>query len=170
MSTLNLKTIPRLRRLIVAACVCALGSSASFAEGTVKALMVQLKAGDTHYYVLSEQPVVTFEGQKCHITSPSLQSSYEMPDIDFANFVDYDPASVKETMTALTVEYITPQLIAVRGLDAGSRVSLYRLDGVKAGDYAADNAGSVEISLAALTDGVYIISCKEKTFKILHNK
>ncbi len=170
MSTLNLKTIPRLRRLMAAVCVCALGSTAGFAEGTVKALMVQLKAGDTHYYVLSELPVVTFEGQKCNITSPSLQSSYDIPDIDFANIVDYDPASVKETMTALTIEYITPELIAVRGLDAGSRVSLYRLDGIKAGDYAADDTGSAEVSLAGLNDGVYIISCKEKTFKILHNK
>ena len=170
MSTLNLKTIPRLRRLFVAACVCVLGSSAGFAEGTVKALMVQLKAGDTHYYVLSEQPVVTFEGQKCHITSPSLQSSYEMPDIDFANFVDYDPASVIDAVSALTIEYISPELIAVRGLDAGSHVTLHRLDGVKLGDYTADDAGSTEISLGALSEGVYIISCKEKTFKILHNK
>lgn len=170
MSTLNLKTITRLKRLLLAVCVCALGHGMGAAQETVKALMVQLKAGDTHYYVLADQPVVTFDGGKCNITSPTLTSAYDIPDIDFANIVDYDQASVKETMSALTIEYITPDLIAIRGTAAGSHVTLHRIDGVKVGDYTVDDCGSVEISLAALPSGVYILSCKEKTFKILHNK
>lgn len=157
----------KLKHAMLALALCFAGHLTAMAQGSTKALMVQLKAGDTHYYVLAEQPVVTFDGEMCHIASSTLSTDYNMADIDFAKVVG-NSSAVDEITSTLTVEYITPDVLAIRGLEGGSRLSLHKVDGVKVADISADDAGSAEVSLSSYPTGVYILSCKEKTFKILH--
>lgn len=172
MLTLNLKSaagkLARLRilaMLVVAVAVCAPLMSAQSADRG-KALLVQLKNGDKQYFMLSDEPVITFADYKCQIESQELSAEFEMPLIDHAKVVDFDPASVDEIESALIVDLSNPSVVVIRGMKANGNVSLFNLSGMMLRGTSADESGTAMLEVGDFATGVYVVTSNETTFKI----
>lgn len=172
MLTLNLKSAVRLlvqRRILtmlaVAITLCAPVVTAQSADRG-KALLVQLKNGDKQYFMLSDEPVITFADYQCHIESQELGADFEMAMIDHAKIVDFDPASVDEIESALIVDLSNPSVVIIRGMKANGNVSLFNLSGMMLRQTSADESGTAMLEVGDLATGVYVVTSNETTFKI----
>ena len=139
-----------LRRVAaVFGCVAMLTSlSAAGAQETGKALKVHMNSGDPQFFMLSSEPVVTFEGTDCVIKSSDFTARYDMGDVYFAEFVDHTTAIDEEMKSSLTVDLTNPDAVVIRGMNPGSHVALYNLAGVLllAADADSDGAATLDIS------------------------
>lgn len=131
-----------------------------------KALLVQLKNGDKQYFMLADEPVITFVDYKCHVESQPLSADFEMALIDHAKIVDFDPASVDEIESALIVDLSNPSVVVIRGMKAGGHVSLFNLSGVMLRQTSADDSGDAMLEIGDFSSGIYVVTSNETTFKI----
>ena len=165
---LAFKLTTGLRRVaVVFSCFVALAyfTSAS-AQETGKALKVHMNNGDPQFFMLSSEPVVTFEGTDCVIKSSDFTARYDMGDVYFAEFVDHTTAIDEEMKSSLTVDLTNPDAVVIRGMNPGSHVALYNLAGVLLVAADADGDGAVTLDISALPAAVYIVTSKETSFKI----
>ena len=146
--------------LVGAAAVCAQ------TEVSGNALLVQLKSGEQQVFMLSSEPVITFDGGDCLVKSLEFNASYAMADIDFAKFVYADPASVDEIQAALVVDLSNPDFVVVKGMQAGGTVRLFDMSGIALRRASADDCGDASLCLSGVAKGVYIVNMKETTFKL----
>lgn len=172
MIKLNLKSCPRtsgrLRRIAaVLGCLVMFAQlSVVGAQETEKALKVHMNSGDPQFFILSSEPVITFEGTECVIKSSEFSARYDMGDIYFAEFVDHTTAIDEEMKEALTVDLSDPNAIVIRGMNAGGPVALYNLSGVFMLGTVADSEGTAVLDISSLPAAVYIVTSKETSFKI----
>ena len=160
-------TLSLRRAAAVFGCVAMLTSlSAASAQETGKALKVHMNNGDPQFFMLSSEPVVTFEGTNCVIKSSDFSAKYDMGDVYFAEFVDHTTAIDEEMKSALTVDLTNPDAVVIRGMSPGSHVALYNLSGVLLVAADADNDGEANINISELPAAVYIVTSKETSFKI----
>lgn len=172
MLNLNFKSCPRicdrLRRItVVLGCLMMVTQlSVVAAQGTEKALKVHMNNGEPQFFILSAEPVITFEGTECVIKSSEFSARYDMGDIYFAELVDHTTGIDEEMKDALTVDLSNPNTIVIRGMKAGSPVALYNLSGIFLFGTAADDEGTAVLDISSLPAAVYIVTSKETSFKI----
>ena len=172
MLTLNLKSavrvLARVRILVVLVVAMAVFVPAVTAQsaGRGKALLVQLKNGDKQYFMLADEPVITFADYKCQIESQELSADFDMTLIDHAKVVDFDPASVDEIESSLIVDLSNPSVVVIRGMKANGNVSLFNLSGMMLRQTSADESGTAMLQVGDFAAGVYVVTSNETTLKI----
>ena len=169
MLTLNFrnvcKAIARSAFIAFGLAVCAPGIVAQTSD-VGHALMVQMKNGDKQYFMLADEPLITFEDYKCKIVSNELSADFEMSEIEHAKVLKLDPASVDEIESSLIVDLSDPSVVVIRGMTASGAVTLYNLSGVMLRQTSADESGAAELEVGDLVSGIYIVTTKETTFKV----
>lgn len=166
MSTFKLTT--NLRRIAaLGACLLMLAPfSAVSAWETGTALKVHMNSGDPQFFMLSSEPVITFEGSECVIKSSDISARFDMGDVYFAELVEHTTAIDDEMKASLTVDLTDPNAVVIRGMNSGSHVSLYNLSGVQLRSADADATGEAILNISELPAAVYIVTSKETSFKI----
>lgn len=127
-------------------------------------LLVQHRDGTSHQYLLTSGPIITFNAETCSVNGDGFSADFNMEDIEFAKIVD--SSAVKEVETEVKIDLRDPNFVTVKGLAPGSELSLYDLFGIRMQSVKADSDGSASIELYGLPSAVYIVNCKETTFKI----
>lgn len=146
--------------------IASTGLSAAYAQETGKALKVQPVSGDAQFFMLASEPVITFADSKCKINSNDFSTEYEMADIEYAEIVDHTSGLEDEIKASLSVDLTDPAYAVIRGMNAGSRVTLANLAGIVLANTAADSEGTATVELGQLPAGIYLISSNETNFKI----
>ncbi len=158
---------PAMRRLPLAlACMLACSGAAAQSQETGTALKVNVKGGDPQYFMLASKPVISFDGEACEIKSPEFSAKYLLADIDYAEFVEHDAASVAEIESSFEVDLRNPDYVVIRGMKAGGAVTLCGVSGMVLASTKADGNGTATLGVGSLQSGVYILTTNETTFKI----
>lgn len=162
-------------RVLAIAGLCALTSVAARAQQIDKeaeqqqCLRVELKAGSTEDFILSEKPVLTFSATECKFSSPEYEVTHHLGDINKAYFTFTSSSLNDVSADNLRIDLSQPGLINISGMPAEALVYVYDINGQLMVQAKADNAGFASVDISALNTGsVYIVSISNtKTFKII---
>lgn len=138
---------------------------------TVKAevtdMIVTLKDGSQWTFTFADKPVVTCQRGMFVVKTATDEKSTELADIDNYCFKANSSADLLEADKA-RLGYAMGQL-TVSGLQAGTVVYLYSLDGMLVASTQADADGRAVLDMNGCQNGVYIVKANEMSWKIINN-
>ena len=132
-------------------------------------LVIHLKSNNAQQisYALANKPVITFEGDNILVYDSKMYSTVSIP---LAQLAYYE--LTKSTTDIQQLQPESPKPVIANGhvvfsqLTAGSRVSVYAMDGKLIHNYTADSSGWVDVNLTTLPKGVYVINSPITNIKI----
>lgn len=130
-------------------------------------LSVLMKDGTSVCFYLSELPVVTFVDDDVKIVSSTEEAQVKRTLVDHFEFLDEMPTDVDELEGTSETFELTANTIYVGGLDEACKVQVFSLNGRVVLSGVAGNDGSVKLSLASLSSGVYLVNYNETTIKFI---
>jgi len=139
-------------------------SSAIYAQEK-NALVIKLTDGNTHTFVLSEKPVVTFPDENIAVNG-SASTTYLRSEVEKFYFVDDGSGIESIGNDNVTFYYVDGENVRISGLKDKTTVSVASLDGKIISTPKCDGTGSVSISLENQPKGIYIISFGGRNVKI----
>lgn len=160
-----------MRKLLICL-ICFSFASARLSADEVTALKVVLNDGTKTLFVLPDKPVATLHEDSLLIISASMSVGYLRTDISECCFekVDTVGADIQHNETnVLRYTYVDNRHVTVKGLEAGSKVTVYDAKGVFLGIQAtAENNTELVIDLGELPAGMYMITItNQPTIKII---
>lgn len=162
--------------VLLSACLLFCGKVSAQGEVTVDVhyLIISLTDGSESKFALADNPVITFNGDTLLITCASDELSVDLNGIKDYRF------SVEQVSTRIDRPSVTPNGGEVRptiafgeakfsGLEAGTRVMVYTIEGKAITTVKASADGEALVDLRSLPKGIYILRTPTKSFKI-YNK
>lgn len=132
-----------------------------------KALSLSMHDGTSVSFFLKNKPLVTFDGDYMEIVAETSQVKVKRSDVAEIKFLDEeDNTGIDETTVSETIG-IGNEYVFVGDLQVGCSVRVLSVDGRLVIDEAADENGSVTISLSALPAGIYILNYNNTTIKFI---
>lgn len=133
-------------------------------------LVVTDTAGTEYAFALEDQPVITFSSENLVVATVNDTLTTALAGLDGYKFETRKvstgimtlPQSSNAEEPVLSLSNAT-----VSGLKAGSRVSVYNVNGMLLSEVVADNSGKVNLDLNALASGIYILRAPSKSFKFV---
>ena len=135
-------------------------------EGTVTSLILLLKDGTTQTYELAEQPVITVVGTELKIVANHADVSIPLSDVVHYTF-QKRTTGIDEVDTNQEVIDYKDGVLTLSGLEAGTPISLYTIDGRLLQAHTVADDGTYRQSLASLRQGVYVVKVNHKSYKIM---
>ena len=135
-------------------------------EGTVTSLILLLKDGTTQTYELAEQPVITVVGTELKIVANHADVSIPLSDVVRYTF-QKRTTGIDEVDTNQEVIDYKDGVLTLSGLEAGTPISLYTIDGRLLQAHTVADDGTFRQSLASLRQGVYVVKVNHKSYKIM---
>lgn len=150
--------------------ICSPLSALAEEQEMVTNLIVDLKTGASEEFMLPEKPVLTFSSDECTITTSQVVVTYDMADVEKAYFAER-PKTVGVDNTAaetVSIDLSVPETVIVRGLNAGTGVVIYDINGRTVARAQADSEGTATLSTESMTPNtVYVVSISNiKNFKL----
>ena len=135
-------------------------------EGTVTSLILLLNDGTTQTYELAEQPVITVVGAELKIVANHADVSIPLSDVMRYTF-QKRTTGIDEVDTNQEVIDYKDGVLTLSGLEAGTPISLYTIDGRLLQAHTVADDGTYRQSLASLRQGVYVVKVNHKSYKIM---
>lgn len=135
-------------------------------EGTVTSLILLLKDGTTQTYELAEQPVITVVGTELKIVANHADVSIPLSDVVHYTF-QKRTTGIDEVDTNQEVIDYKDGVLTLSGLETGTPISLYTIDGRLLQAHTVADDGTYRQSLASLRQGVYVVKVNHKSYKIM---
>lgn len=137
-----------------------------------KTLSVIMNDGTSVYFLLAEQPYVTFVDDAVRIVSSTNEATIKRSLVNKFEFVDEIPTSIEdveevEDKVAADRFELSDNAIRFEGLSPGCAVRLYSIKGEMLMLDNAGNNGALTLSLEALPSGVYLVNYNETTIKFI---
>lgn len=151
-----------MKKMFLSAIGCLLLGAATAMAGNV--LVVHLMSGETYNYVLSEEPVITFSGEKIIINTTNTEHQFSMEAVKFFNYELQNTTAIGEVTT--DGMRILGDRIVFSGLPANSPIYLYDTGGQLYLKTAADADGNAVVELSSISKGVYIVKANNISTKI----
>lgn len=136
-------------------------------EGTVTSLILLLKDGTTQTYELAEQPVITVVGTELKIVANHADVSIPLSDVVRYTFQKRSTTGIDEVDTNQEVIDYKDGVLTLSGLEAGTPISLYTIDGRLLQAHTVADDGTFRQSFASLRQGVYVVKVNHKSYKIM---
>jgi len=124
-----------------------------FADGTNASIQLYTK------------PLITFEGDRVHIVSPIAEFDYSAYDIIRFSY-EGDETSIKSVGSNKQYQYKDGKMIFDSSINP-SDIKVYSEDGKQVAISVSISEGKPTLSLTEAPKGVYVISIKGNSFKIL---
>ena len=132
-------------------------------------LVVWQKSGQKVYFDLNEEPETTFEDGNLVIRSSRTTVSYPLTNVlryTYEGGTITDVGDVK--MRPGEVRFLqNAEQMAFDGLQDGTILEVYTLDGVKIKTVKAQGGQRTVVSLADQTAGTYVVKAGEATYKFM---
>ena len=132
-------------------------------------LVVWQKSGQKVYFDLTEEPETTFEDGNLVIRSSRTTVSYPLTNVlryTYEGGTITDVGDVK--MRPGEVRFLqNAEQMAFDGLQDGTILEVYTLDGVKIKTVKAQGGQRTVVSLADQTAGTYVVKAGEATYKFM---
>ena len=129
-------------------------------------LVIWQKDSSKVSYNLDEQPKTTFTSEDLVITTTTSTISYPLAKIQRYTY-EGAQLSVREVKSQGISILHDDDLIIIKGLASGKKVTVYSLDGVQLLSKLSDGTEQLTLSLSSLPLGAYIIKAEEITYKFL---
>ncbi len=154
-----------LNRLVVLVCVMLMGLVTK--AQTAQYLIVTLQDETKATFALAEKPVVTLTDGMFKTETPTQAIEVAIADVLNYTFSDQAPyTDIDQVKTDATKPVIEAGHAHLENLDPGTVVSIFTIDGRRAGSMAATAAGTVDIDLNGMGSGVYILTTPTASYKI----
>ena len=134
-------------------------------------LNIIMKDGTSVYFLLAEKPYITFRNDEMKIVSDTDEALVKRTLVERFEFVDEMPTGiedVEEQDEQLRAKFrLDGDAVYITGLESGSKVVLYAMDGRVVNSSVAAADGCVTLSLNNLPSGIYIVKYNETAIKFI---
>ena len=134
-------------------------------------LNIIMKDGTSVYFLLAEKPYITFRNDEMKIVSDTDEAVVKRTLVERFEFVDEMPTgieNVEEQDEQLRAKFrLDGDAVYITGLESGSKVVLYAMDGRVVNSSVAAADGCVTLSLNNLPSGIYIVKYNETAIKFI---
>ncbi len=141
-----------------------------FAKGE-KVLAVYMNDETSVYFLLEEQPVITFVDDAVKIVSASNNAELKRSNVKEFKFINELPAGIDDIYDNDEVAKerfeLSKNSIVIEGLVPGCVVRLFSVNGQAITSVAAAENGTAFVSLDALSSGVYVVNYNETSIKFV---
>lgn len=141
-----------------------------FAKGE-KVLAVYMNDETSVYFLLEEQPVITFVDDAVKIVSASNNAELKRSNVKEFKFINELPAGIDDIYDNDEVAKerfeLSKNSIVIEGLVPGCVVRLFSVNGQAITSVAAAENGTAIVSLDALSSGVYVVNYNETSIKFV---
>lgn len=136
-------------------------------DGTYTSLIILFKDQTTQTFELEDMPVITVEGLDLKVATNNADVTIPLKDIVRYYFKVNSITGIDEVNTDQESLDYKNGILVMRGLKAGSVVSIYSLDGKLQQSITVPRDGFYRRSLASLQSGVYIVKANSLSYKIM---
>ena len=131
-------------------------------------LVIDFTDGTDISFALAKKPILTFADQRLCITMENQESEFELSDVVKFHFKE-DPSAIRSPRLddEYTVHWQGDDLIVISNAASNTLVRLYGIDGTMYPSCVNTIGDRIEISLAALPKGIYLLNINnQRTLKI----
>lgn len=141
-------------------------SALAQAEQFAESMVLKFKNGETISFALDEQPKLTFYQGNLILSSSTLESSFQLSNLDSYQIKYSDANSVPSIKEGDQVLRQEAGCIYISGLKSQSVVTVYSTSGIVVCSTIADADGCALVDLSTQQSGVYVISYGANSIKI----
>ena len=138
----------------------------------VQYLIITEKGGVANKFYLADSPAVTYKAGELIVSWNGQTLSTALPDVKDYKFITEKIPTGIQSIKNNTPENAAPTFsvtnATIEGLKAGSRVSIYTLNGILITSVSANAEGKVNVRMSQLPQGTYIFKTPTKSFKIIN--
>ena len=146
--------------------VLALLLSVMSASATVQYMTVELQGGEKYSFLLTDNPVVTYDGGSL-VVNGSASTSYAIGGVKNYHFTEGDLTNANNlSADMLRIVSIDESTIEVQNAASNATVTLVSASGTVQSTSTAAANGTARVSLPA-PKGVYVLSVNNKSIKII---
>ena len=116
-------------------------------------------------YAFLSEPSWTFQGDNLVITTVEGSVEYPMDGVAQIVFDDIVPTGLNELNGDEFIRFVNGG-VELAGFAANTVITVYNLQGQQMATYRTGDAGSLNLSLDGLDQGIYIIKANKSTIKI----
>ena len=153
------------RPLVAATLALVFAVLPAWAEDDQTVLHLIFKDGTSTWFLLTEQPVLTFTDTQLEVNSSTVSASYDFADIEEYRFADLTTALRPLSKNETRFVRQNNDNILIEGCPAEA-VSLYDLSGHRLAARMQQQSGGVSVSLRHLPAGIYLIRMNQQTIKV----
>lgn len=140
------------------------GSMSTFAE--CQYLTVEKKSGDKINFLLSDNPVITYD-RTCLIINGAQSTSYYLNDVKKYYFSEKNLSRVYDEKSNIFCSVsMDENTIRVQNAPVGIMVNLYNINGVVVATSIVDYEGIASLTLPD-QKGAYVLSLDNQSFKLI---
>lgn len=159
-----------LRRIAATFLVCA-SALTGFCETPHSNVMTVVKNdnSETNFFIV-EKPVISLTADAVKVNfNEGHEIQFPLSEFKHVYYQTADTPSGITDVSGKQANLFTLTRTAVQavGLEAGSAVTVYTLDGRQVAAAQADASGSVTVSIESLSAGVYVLQSSASTFKFV---
>lgn len=141
-----------------------------FAKGE-KVLAVYMNDETSVYFLLEEQPVITFVDDAVKIVSATNEATVKRANVKEFKFINDLPAGIEDVYESGEVAKerfeLSKSSIVIEGLAPGCVVRLLSVNGQAVKSVAAAENGTATVTFDALPSGVYVVNYNETSIKFV---
>ena len=150
-------------RLFSLSIMIMMGVMASAAEYS---LVVNRASGGQNIFALSQEPTISFLGNKMRIVTSTGTVSIPMGDV--TNYVFKDATGVEGVKADEGSAILEDGQVVFTQIGAGQNVSVVTPNGVSVLTTSADAHGKATVNLMALPKGIYIVKSPKNSIKVIN--
>jgi len=131
-------------------------------------LVIDFTDGTDISFALAKKPVLSFADQRLCISVEDQKSEFELPDVVNFHFME-DPSAIRSPRVDedFIISWQDEDLIVISNATPDTRIRLYGIDGTMYPSRVHIHGDRMEISLAALPKGIYLLNINnQRTLKI----
>ncbi|MCB9018217.1 MAG: T9SS type A sorting domain-containing protein [Paludibacteraceae bacterium] len=139
--------------------------SAAILTINAEQLVVEEKTGGVTSYYLGDSPVLTIEDNSLVVKTNNANAEFSLSDVSKYYFRS-GTTSVPDSQEVCPLMSVAGDEIRLSGFSTQTLVRVYKVSGQSVGAYRTNEVGSLTISLANFSDGVYLVKTNSSTIKI----
>ncbi len=135
-------------------------------SSSAQQLIVHRTTGENVVFVLSDEPVTTFDGDQLVITTSKEQVMYPLADIEKFTYANTQDNTGLDEQTSVIVR-VDSEGALIEGLRENVAVELYSIDGQRLASVTAKASQPTFLPLTAYSAGMYIITAGGFSYKFV---
>lgn len=145
-----------------------IATMAVWAQNTSQAMVVWMTDGTQVRHMLSDEPKTSFLNGTLFLSSNKVSISYPLDQVRKYTFEgEYQQVNISQLRPGEVRMWETKDAVKFEGLEAGTPVEVYNMDGRMLSQQTAQEGVATIASLAEFPTGTYIVKIKNQTIKFL---
>lgn len=147
---------------------CIMLSCATYAlADDVNTLVIKLQNGTEEKFCLADRPIITMPDDNVVINHQSIDATYKRSEVETFYFLNNPAVGIDQIASStITYSFADANTFCINGLQENVMVRIVSADGKLVNNLQSDSAGAVNVPLAHLKGGVYVITFGGRSIKV----